>query len=180
MALHYAALASLDGCVADAEGRFDFAAPDDEVHAAVNDLQRGATGYLLGRRMYEVLQVWENDPDLAAHSPIAADYATIWQSADKHVFSTTLHEPMTRRTEIHPAFDVDAVRSLVADGDYWIGGPTVAAHAWRADLISEAHLFLIPVTVGGGLAALPEGLRFLHLAGVRRFGNGTVHLHYAV
>jgi dihydrofolate reductase len=179
--LRYAMLTSVDGYVADAAGRFDWAMPDDEVHAAVNDLQRDATGYLLGRRMYEVMQPWETDPALAAHSPVTADFAAGWQAADKHVYTTTMTEAVTRRTTIHREFDPPAVAGLVAGGDYWVAGPTLAAAALAAGLVSEVHLFVFAVAVGGGLAALPEGMQLsLRLLTERRFSDGTFHLSYAL
>jgi dihydrofolate reductase len=173
-------LASLDGYVADADGRFEWAAPDAEVHAAVNDLERQVGTMLLGRRMYEVLAVWEtmDDPE-----PVMADFAQIWRAAEKVVYSTTLEQPSTARTRIERTFDPEAVRALKAgtDRDLSVGGPHLAAQAFAAGLVDEVQLFLSPVIIGGGTRALPDGVRVgLALQDERRFGNGVVFLRYAV
>ncbi len=159
--LTYTAIMSLDGYVADEGGSFDWAFPDEEVHAFANDLSRPVGLHLLGRRMYEVMAAWETEPSLAQSSPIAADFAAIWQAADKIVYSTTLSEPITRRTRIETAFDADEVRRLKASADreVAIAGPTLAAHALRAGLVDEVRVLVAPVAVGGGLAAFPRGLR---------------------
>jgi dihydrofolate reductase len=180
--LVYSAIASLDGYVADADGRFDWSVPDDEVHAVVNDLERAAGTYLYGRRMYEVLVAWETlETDGAA--AVTQDFARLWRAADKVVYSSTLAAPASARTRIERVFDPEAVRALVAaaDRDVTIGGPALAAEALRAGIVDELHLFLSPVTLGGGTPALPPGLRLdLTLLGERRFANGVVQLHYAV
>ena len=176
--LHYSAICSLDGYVADADGNFDWSAPDAEVHAFVNDLERPIGTHLYGRRMYEVLAVWETLDDPA---PEMRDYAQIWRAADKIVISSTLDEVASERTRIERTFDPDAVRALKdsATADLAIGGPTLAAHAIRAGLVDEYHFLLSPVIVGGGLSALPDDVRVdLELVGQRRFGSGVIHLHY--
>jgi dihydrofolate reductase len=176
--LVYSAIASLDGYVNDADGNFDWAAPDAEVHAFVNDQERPIGTYLYGRRMYETMAVWEtmDDPE-----PLMRDYAQIWRAADKVVVSRTLDEVSTPRTRLERELDPEAVRALKAHGDVSVGGPNLAAGALRAGLVDELHLFLNPVVVGGGTAALPDGLRAeLELVGERRFANGVVHVHYRV
>lgn len=181
--LRYSAIASLDGFVSDADGRFDWAAPDDEVHAHVNDRERAIGTFLLGRRTYEVMTPWETDPSLAADGPTMADFAALWQAADKVVFSRTLKEPLTARTSVEPEFDPALVRELKASSgrDIAIGGPTLAEHALRAGLVDAIDLYLVPVIIGSGLAALPAGLRLgLELLDEQRFANGTLHLSYAV
>jgi dihydrofolate reductase len=176
--LIYTAIASLDGYIEDASGAFDWSAPDREVHAFVNDLERSVGTQLLGRRMYEVLRVWEtlDDPE-----PEMQDFARIWKAADKIVYSTTLQEVSTARTRIEREFDADAVRQLKADADrdISIGGAELAGVALRAGLVDELQLLASPVIVGGGKHWLPDGLRLdLELTDVRRFGNGVVHLRY--
>ena len=181
--LVYSAITSLDGYVADADGRFDWAAPDEEVHAFVNDLERGIGTYLYGRRMYEVMAAWEPPATFAQDSPVTRDYAAIWQAADKVVYSTTLSEARTARTRIERRFDPDEVRRLkeTADADLGVGGPDLAATALAAGLVDECHLFLTPIIVGGGQPALPDHLRLpLELLDEHRFGGGVVHLHYRV
>lgn len=181
--LIYAAIASLDGCIADESGRFDWAAPDAEVHAFVNDLERDVGTYLYGRRMYETMVDWETDPTLTAGSEETRDFARIWQAAEKIVYSSTLEAARTRRTRIERSFEPEAVRRLKASAqsDLAIAGPGLAAHAFRAGLVDECHLFLVPAIVGGGKRALPENLRLeLELVAERRFESGMVHLHYRV
>ena len=178
--LIYSALTSLDGYVADEDGNFDWAAPDEEVHAVVNDLSRPVGTFLLGRRMYEVLVAWET-MDLAGQPPVIRDFAGIWRSADKLVYSRTLERASSARTRIERDFDPEAVRRLkaAAGRDLSVGGPHLAAGAFKAGLVDECHLFLAPIVVGGGTRSLPDEVRLeLELLDERRFGNGTVHLHY--
>jgi dihydrofolate reductase len=176
--LIFSAIASLDGYVADAQGSFDWSMPDAEVHAFVNDRERHVGTMLLGRRMYEVLAVWEtmDEPE-----PVMRDYAEIWRAADKVVYSTTLADVSSARTRIERSFKPDAVRALKASAqrDLSVGGPELAARAFAADLVDEVQLFLSPIVVGGGTRALPDGVRLeLELTDERRFGNGVVFLRY--
>lgn len=181
--LIYSAIASLDGYVADAAGSFDWAHPDEEVHAAANELERTIGTHLLGRRMYEVMVAWES-MDLGPGQPaVIAEFARMWHSTDKVVYSRTLATVSSARTRLEREFDPAAVRQLKATAtrDLAVGGPALAAEALRAGLVDEIHLFLLPVLVGGGTAALPDGVRLdLELLGQRRFGNGVVHLHHRV
>jgi dihydrofolate reductase len=179
--LIYTAISSLDGYIEDMQGKFDWAAPDEEVHRFINDLERAAGTYLLGRRMYETMMVWETDPNLAADSPITRDYAEIWQAANKIVYSRTLGTVSTRKTQLERTFDPEAIRQLkeAVEQDISIGGPELAAHAFRAGLIDECQLFLTPVIVGGGKPSLPDNVRIeLELLEERRFGSGVVFLSY--
>jgi dihydrofolate reductase len=179
--LIYSAIMSLDGYVADEEGNFDWAEPDDEVHAFVNDLERPIGTNLYGRRMYEVMAYWETAHTVPDQPPEILDYAEIWRAADKVVYSTTLEEASTARTRIEREFDPDAVQRMKAgaERDLSIGGPTLAARAIAAGLVDELHLFVAPVVVGGGTRALPDGVRWdLDLADERRFRNGVVYLRY--
>ena len=181
--LLYSAIASLDGYVADRDGNFDWAAPDEELHEYFNDLERPIGTYLYGRRMYEVMTYWETAHTLADQVAVERDYTKMWQAADKVVYSTTLETVSSRRTRIERAFDPDAVRSLLRESsrDVTVGGPGLAAEAFRAGLVDECHLFLTPIVVGGGTPALPADLRFqLQLLHERRFGGGVVQLHYRV
>jgi dihydrofolate reductase len=176
--LIYSVILSLDGYTADREGKFGWGEPDEEVLAFINDVERPIGTYLYGRRMYEVLRYWE-DADLAGRSAAARGFAGIWQAADKIVYSTSLSETPTARTRIERSFDAEAVRALKRDGDVSIGGPTLAAHAIKAGLVDEYQLFVAPVIVGGGLAALPSGARAsLDLVDERRFASGFVYLRY--
>ena len=179
--LIYAALTSLDGYVADESGNFDWAAPDEEVHRFVNELERGIGTYLYGRRMYEVMAYWETADTSSDQPEYIRDYAEIWQSADKIVYSKTLETVSSDRTRIEPEFDPEAVTRMKggAAQDLGIGGPELASQAIEAGLVDEYHFFLAPVAVGGGKRSLPGDARLdLELLDERRFGNGMVHLHY--
>jgi dihydrofolate reductase len=179
--LIYSAITSLDGYVADEEGNFDWAAPDDEVHSFVNDLERPVGTYLYGRRMYEVMRAWETMDTGPDQPPVVRDFAAIWQAADKIVYSKTLETASSARTRIERDFDPEAVRQLKASAgrDLTVGGPDFAAQAIKAGLVDELHLFLTPVVVGGGKRALPDNVRLtLELLDERRFDSGVVHLHY--
>ena len=181
--LIYTAISSLDGYVADAEGNFDWSAPDEEVHRFVNALERPIGTYLLGRRMYEVLRYWETAPTGNDELSAGQEYAKIWQTADKIVYSTSLDRVSTGKTRIEREFEPEAIKHLktTATSDLSVGGPTLAAQALKLGLVDECHLFLSPVVVGGGNPALPDNVRLgLELLDERRFGNGVVHLHYRV
>ena len=179
--LIYSAIGSLDGYVEDASGKFEWAAPDEEVHAFVNELERPIGTYLYGRRMYETMVLWETvDPD-GDWPAVAREFAAIWQAAEKVVYSRTLAEPASARTRIERDFDPDTVRQLKATAarDISVGGPGLAAAALRAGLVDELELFLARVVVGGGLRALPSDLRLqLELVDQRGFPSGMVYLRY--
>jgi dihydrofolate reductase len=176
--LIYSAIASLDLYTADAEGKFDWAEPDEEVFAFVNEMERGIGTYLYGRRMYETMLSWETLP-LAGQGRLMTEFAGIWRAADKVVYSTTLRAPSTARTRIEPRFDPEAVRALKEHGDVSVGGPGLAASAIRAGLVDEYHLLLTPVLVGGGTAVFPAGVRAgLDLVDQRRFASGVAYLRY--
>jgi dihydrofolate reductase len=178
--LSYSAMCSLDGYVADAEGNFDWAMPDGEVHGFANNLERDVGMHLYGRRMYEVMAVWETmaDPD-----PIAEEFGRTWRRADKVVYSTTLAAPSTPRTRIERTFDPEVVRAMKASAtqDISISGPTLATHAIAAGLVDEIHLFLCPVIIGSGLRALSADVQVdLELLEQRAFRSGVIYLRYGV
>jgi dihydrofolate reductase len=179
--LVYSALASLDGYVEDASGAFDWAAPDEEVHAFVNELERPIATYLYGRRMYETMAYWESPANTAGEPGVIQEYAEIWRAADKVVYSRTLEAVTTARTRIEREFDPAAVRRLKesTSADLGIGGAELAARAIEAGLVDEYHMFLVPFVVGAGKRALPDFRLILELLDERRFGNGTVFLRYA-
>jgi dihydrofolate reductase len=179
--LIYSAIASLDGYVADRDGNFDWSAPDEEVHAFVNDLERPIGTYLYGRRMYETMVFWEAGGGGPEEGPVMRDFAAIWRAADKVVYSRTLAAPSSERTRIEREFDVEAVRRLKeeSDRDLSVGGAGLAAQAIRAGLVDELHLFVVPIVVGGGKQALPDGVPMrLELVSQRGFAGGMAHLHY--
>jgi dihydrofolate reductase len=178
--LIYSAIASLDGYVADEKGNFDWAEPDQEMHVFVNDLQRPVGTYLYGRRMYEVMVAWEglqtsDQPDFVQ------DFAETWRSADKIVYSKTLASVSSASTRMERHFDPEAVGQMKArlTRDMTVSGPGLAAHAFKAGLVDECQLFIVPMIVGGGTLSLPGDIRLkLNLLDERRFKNGTIYLHY--
>ena len=179
--LIYSAIASLDGYVEDAEGRFDWAAPDDELHSFVNDLERRVGTHLFGRRMYETMRFWEDPANTAGGSAAVQEYGEIWRAAEKVVYSRTLEAVSSADTRIEREFDPDQVRRLkeAASADLSVGGAELAATAIEAGLVDEYHLFVVPVLVGGGKRALPTGVRVnLELLDEGHFGDGTVYLRY--
>ena len=180
-ALIYLAIMSLDGYVEDADGTFDWAAPDEEVHAFVNALMRPVGTYLYGRRMYETMAWWDDPAHVEGEPPAIVEFAQVWRAAEKVVYSRTLEAAGTARTRIERELDPEALRRMKARSarDLAIGGAELAGHAIRAGLVDEYQLFLAPVIVGGGKRALPDGARVgLELLEERRFGGGMVYLRY--
>ena len=180
--LIYVANVSLDGYIEDAQGRFDWTEPTDEYFVFITDLVRPVGTYLYGRRLYETMAVWETEPALA-DSELGADFANVWQGADKIVYSTTRDAAATANTRFERHFDPDAVRDIKqsAARDLTVGGATLAAHAFAAGLVDECHLFVGPVLVGGGKPAFPRDARIeLELQEERRFDGGVVYLRYRI
>jgi dihydrofolate reductase len=181
--LVYSAITSLDGYTTDDDGNVDWAEPDPEVFTFINDLERGLGTYLYGRRMYEAMVYWEALEADEEHPPWVKEFADIWRAADKVVYSRTLESASGPRTRIERAFDPAAVQMMKETGghDMSVGGPELASHAMAAGLVDEVHLFLTPVTLGGGTPALPTRFRAnLELKGLNRFASGLVHLHYRI
>ena len=181
--LIYSAIGSLDGYVEDKQGSFDWAAPDEQVHAFVNDLERPIGTYLYGRRMYETMVFWDSASTSGDQPAATRDFAQIWQAAEKIVYSRTIQTLSSARTRIERDFDPAAIRRLKesSDSDISVGGAELAGRAIAAGLVDECHLFLCPIVVGGGKRALPDDVRAeLELLAERRFRSGVVHLHYRV
>jgi len=179
--LIYVSNVSLDGYIEDEHGSLDWTESDDEVFAFITDLVRSVGTSLYGRRLYESMAVWETDPALAAQSELTADFANVWEAADKVVYSTTLEAVSTAKTRLERSFDPDSVRDMKASAtsDLTVGGANLAAHAFKAGLVDECQLFIHPVLVGGGKPALPSGTRAeLELLDERRFRNGVIYLRY--
>ena len=181
--LFYSMIVSADGYVADPEGRFDkWARPDEEVLEAVNEDTADVGTFLYGRRMYEMMAVWETDPAVQSQSPQSEVFARHWQSREKVVYSTTLEEVGTRLTRLERGFAPQVVRALkeTADHDLTVDGPTLAAEALRHGLVDEVHMLVCPIVIGGGLRMLPDFRLNLRLQTERGFGNGMVQLKYSV
>ncbi len=181
--LIYATNVSLDGYIEDADGRFDFTPPADDVFTFITDFLRPVGTYLYGRRLYETMAVWETDPSLVAGSELRADFANVWQAADKIVYSTTLSDVSTANTRLERRFDPDSVREMKASAtsDLTVGGSIFAGHAFNAGLVDECRLFVHPVVVGDGKPAFPHDVRAqLELRDEHRFDSGVVHLRYRV
>lgn len=181
--LIYTTIASLDGYIEDPDGRFDFAIPDAELHAALNERERPIGTYLYGRKLYETMRYWELNGDKPDDHPAEQEYARIWRAAEKIVYSTTLAEDeiTTARTRLARGFDADAVRALKASAerDVGVGSTGIAAEAFAAGLVDEFHIYLHPIAVGGGKPALPHGQRLpFELFEHDRFAGGVVHLGY--
>lgn len=181
--LLYATNVSLDGYIEDEQGNFDWGISDDETYAFWTDFQRPIGTYLYGRRIYETMVYWETANAGGDQPELKRDFAQIWQSAEKIVYSRTLEAASSAKTRIKREFDPDAIRRLkeASGADITINGPELAGQAMRAGLVDECHLLLNPIVLGRGKRALPDNLRMqLELLGERRFGNGVVHLHYRV
>ena len=179
--LIYSAITSLDGYVADEDGKFDWSMPDAEVMRFLNEIERPVGTYLYGRGMYEVMAGWETAPTRENRSPTLQDFTQLWQAADKVVYSRTLEKVSTSKTRLEREFDPDAVRHMKAsaDSDMSVGGPELAGQALKAGLVDECHLYLTPIVVGGGKPSFPDNLRLpLELLEERRFGNGVVYVRY--
>jgi dihydrofolate reductase len=179
--LIYSSIASADGYVEDAAGSFDWAAPGEELLCFVNDLERPVGTYLYGRRMYETMLYWETAHTVPGQPSSVREFTGIWQAADKIVFSTTLPSVSTARTRIERNFDPGMIRQLKSSTqhDMTVGGAGLAGQAVRAGLVDELQLFLVPIVVGAGKRALPNGVRSdLELVETRRFASGAVYLRY--
>ncbi len=181
--LIYVANVSLDGFVEDMDGRLDWTEPTDEVFRFITDLVRPVGTYLYGRRMYETMAVWEVDPALAAQSELWADFARVWEAADKTVYSTTLQTVSTAKTRLERRFDADSVRGMKesAVSDVTVGGSILAAQAFNGGLIDECQLFMHPVLIGGGKPAFSGDAPVkLDLLEEHRFVSGVVYLRYRI
>jgi dihydrofolate reductase len=179
--LIYAMPTSLDGYIADETGSFEWAAPDEEVFAFINDVERPIGMHLYGRKMYQTMAIWQTPDVIPDRTPVVLDFARIWQAADKIVYSKSLETVSTPKTRLEREFDPQSVRDLKAQlpHDISVSGPTLAAHAIRAGLVDEYHLFVVPIMIGGGKRVLPSNVCVkLDLLDERRFANGTVYLRY--
>lgn len=181
--LIYVTNMSLDGFIEDAHGNFNFSEPADDRFVFTTDMMRELGTHLYGRRLYETMAVWETDPAFAAASELMADFARVWQEADKIVYSTTLDRVLTANSKLERQFDAESVRTLkeTASRDIMVGGANLAAQAFKAGLVDECHLFICPVILGGGKPALPSDLRTeLKLLDERNLDSSVIYVRYGV
>ncbi|WP_342025136.1 dihydrofolate reductase family protein [Arthrobacter citreus] len=179
----YSVASSLDGYNSDPSGDFSWAFPDEAVVAALTADAESVGTYLMGRRMYETMAIWETDPSAAEESPESEKFAQIWQRTEKVVFSSTLDDVWTARTRLEPAFTLEAVERATAEGcgDITVEGRTLAASALRLGVVDVVELLVCPAVVGGGTRVFPDGLSLnLRLVRERRFDNGMVQVTYDV
>lgn len=179
--LIYSMSPSVDGFIADREDAFDWGVPDEEqfrFHIA----QTGELGgFLLGRRLYETMLVWETDPAMRETEDDAA-FADVWSALPKVVFSSTLNS-VQGNARLATAPLTEEARAMLesTDKDVGIGGAGLAAAAIEAGLVDEFHMFRNPVIVGGGTPFLPPVTRdvALELIETRTFGSRVVYERYA-
>ncbi len=179
--LIFSAITSLDGYIEDEDGNFDWGAPDEEVFSFINDLERPVGTYLYGRRTYETMVYWETAQTVAGEPPCVRDFTELWQAADKIVYSKSLETVSSAKTRIERKFDPRVIQEMKSsqEQDITVGGPNLAAEAFKAGLVDECQLFLTPIVVGGGKSSLPNNVRLdLELLSERRFRSGVVFLHY--
>jgi len=178
--LIYLVTTSLDGYVADDKGNFDWTSPSEEVLAFVDNVLKNVGTFLLGRRMYDTLAVWDTIPS-DGPSEGMNQFAHIWRAANKIVYSTSLTEVSIANATTEHVFDAEAVRKAIAraDTDFSIGGPHLAAEAIRAGIVDEFHQVIVPKIIGDGNFWLPNKAEAeLELAELQKFANGRVHLQY--
>jgi dihydrofolate reductase len=172
---------SLDGFIAGETDNLDWSVPDDEIIAFINDLHRPIGTYLYGRKNYETMTGWQTPDVIPGLTPAMMDFARIWQTADKIIYSKSLETVSTPKTRLEREFEPQAVRDLKAQlpHDISVAGPNLAAQAIRAGLVDEYHLLVVPTILGGGKRVLPSnaGVK-LDLLDERRVGNGWVYLRY--
>lgn len=185
--LTYTATMSLDGYAADADGDFQWSAPGDDVFAVHVDRLAEVSTEVMGRRTFELMEYWEADPETGPDGEewgqAEREFARRWQSIERIVASSTLHESRVdpARARLVRHMDLVGLQRIVdeAPGQVEIFGPATAADAIRAGMVTDFHLFVVPMIVGGGLRALPEGARLdLERVHERAFASGAVHLHY--
>jgi|SRR5579872_4146227 len=172
---------SADGYIVGPDGRFDWATPDDEIFRFHTELERSLGGHLLGRRLYETMLYWEMAGNDARLSDLEREFAEIWRTLPKVVFSPTLTSvegSNTRLAQNDLRAELAALQESVS-GDVAVGGAVLAAEAARLGLIDEYRLVVHPVALGGGIPYFPREQRVdMELVETRRFGSQVVYLRY--
>jgi dihydrofolate reductase len=178
--LIYSMGVSVDGFIADREGGFGWTAPSEGLFRFHLALVSELGGYLLGRRLYETMLVWETDPSLRDNDPGAA-FADVWCAIPKVVFSRTLDSVQgnARLAEASLADEIAAALDAT-DKDVSIGGAGLAAAAFELGLVDELRMFRYPVVVGGGTPFLPPVTEDvpLGLIETRTFGSRVIYERY--
>jgi dihydrofolate reductase len=178
--LIYSMSVSVDGFIADRDGGFGWTAPSDELFRFHLEKVRELGGYLLGRRLYETMRVWETDPSLRDNEARSA-FADVWCAIPKIVFSRTLDSVQgnARLAEASLAEEIAAARGAT-DKAVSIGGAGLAAAAIELGLVDELRMFRYPVLVGGGTPFLPPVTESvpLDLSETRTFGSRVIYERY--
>jgi dihydrofolate reductase len=181
--LIYSTLTSLDGYIADDVGNFDWAEPQEDVHRYINILEDKTSLVLYGRKMYEILSVWEHIPDLENQPEYIKEYERAWKKQRKIVFSLKLNAVTTSNTELRKSFDRDEIVRMKRDesGDIGIGGANLASQALDLGLIDEIMIFIYPIVIGKGIKWLSTIKPVqLETKDIKEFKNGVVMIHYSV
>jgi dihydrofolate reductase len=178
--LNYSMSVSVDGFIADREGAFGWGAPSEELFRFHTALVSDLGGYLLGRRLYEAMLVWETDPSMRDNE-LRSAFADVWCALPKVVFSHTLDSVQgnARLAEASLAEEIAAARDAT-DKDVSIGGAGLAAQAIELGLVDELRIFRYPVVVGGGTPFLPPVTEDipLDLIETRTFGSRVIYERY--
>ncbi|MCH6468511.1 dihydrofolate reductase family protein [Sinomonas terrae] len=180
----YSMNVSLDGYIAGPDGDFNWSEPDEELFRFVTDEIRGVGDYLLGRRLYETMLYWETADQGRTLSDSQREWAELWKSLPKVVFSGTLSSVQgnARLASGDVRDEIERLRAEPREGNIAIGGATLAAEAAALDLIDEYLVRVCPVLLGGGIPFFPHQERRVHLdlVGNRVFSSGVAYLRYRV
>ena len=179
----YTVLTSADGYFEDADGNFDWATPDEDVHRYINDSEKMNSLLLFGRKMYEVMKIWEDFPDLHNMPDYIIEYAGIWKIARKVVYSSSLKTLETTNTILKRSIDKNELEEMKIseNGNIGIGGAELASQVLALKLIDEIHLFTFPVIIGSGKKWInTDEILKLEEYECREFENGVVLTKYRV
>jgi len=180
--LHYVSPMSLDGYIGD--GHYDWSPPGEGSTAFITEIVRPFGTYLYGRRNYETMSVWDSPEFISNLGPDKQEFARVWQSAEKIVYSKSLQSVKTQKTRLASNFEAQKIREMKRQlpNDLCIGGPNIAAQAIRDGLVDEIHLFVVPATLGGDSRVIPVLPRdksiILELLEERRFSKDWMYLRY--
>ena len=178
--LIYSMSVSVDGFIADREGAFGWSVPDEEQFRVHVTQTRELGGFLLGRRLYETMLVWETDPSMR-DDELGAAFADVWCAIPKVVFSRTLDSVQGNARLAEASVAEEAAAALDAtDKDVSVGGAGLAAEAFETSLVDEQRMFRYPVVVGGGTPFLPPVTEDvpLDLIETRTFGSRVIYERY--